>query len=96
MKENIELKSEIKSLNKLIKIQEKGLVEMGTQEYTKLYKDIERLKQENRRLKKSLAEYRVSSLNIKESNVKFDENSSVRKLKTEDDGSGDEPMKDKL
>lgn len=30
MKENIELKSEIKSLNKLIKIQEKGLVEMGT------------------------------------------------------------------
>lgn len=44
---------------------------MGTEEYTKLYKDIERLKEENRRLKKSLAEYRVSSLNIKESNVKF-------------------------
>lgn len=44
---------------------------MGTEEYTKLYKDIERLKEENRRLKKSLAEYRVSSLNIKESSVKF-------------------------
>lgn len=54
------------------------------------------MKEENRRLKKSLAEYRVSSLNIKESNVKFEENSSARKLKTEDDGSGDEPLRDKL
>lgn len=71
MKENIELRSEIKSLNKLIKIQEKGLVEMGTEEYTKLYKDIERLKEENRKLKKSLAEYRVSSLNIKERRSNF-------------------------
>ena len=51
MKENEELRDEIKSLKKIIKMQEKGLSEIGAEGFLKITAENERLKEELRKLR---------------------------------------------
>lgn len=57
-KENSELREEVKQLTKMLKLQEKGLAELGIQGYSRLVADNDQLKEEVRILKKEVDNYR--------------------------------------
>lgn len=57
MKENDELRNELKNVRKISKLQQRGLEEVGAEGYVKVNADNEKLKDEIRRLKKQMSDY---------------------------------------